>query len=161
MNTAALALTLAKNNTQVAQQRGLIGLAREVSSLLSRYPNPKFHLLVESFLSRICQRSDKENSPRVMSSDTSPNAISRKENADSQIVGGHADVTDPLDALQENYSVLPTSHLAAGEQETEHDEYLEGVEDFQDKQLEIMLGMPAESWFLDPFSIDNLSFDDT
>lgn len=161
MNTAALALTLAKNNTQVAQQRGLIGLAREVSSLLSRYPNPKFHLLVESFLSRICQRSDKENSPRVMSSDTSPNAISRKENADSQIVGGHADVTDPLDALQENYSVLPTSHLAAGEQETEHDEYLEGIEDFQDKQLEIMLGMPAESWFLDPFSIDNLSFDDT
>ncbi|EKG10506.1 Transcription factor fungi [Macrophomina phaseolina MS6] len=145
--SACLALTLSKTHSGITQQRRLVDLARKISALLKAYPNQKFHLLLESFLVSFQQFSEEGHLPSHL---------------DPEPLQTTASVTGPYSARspQEHAEVAASVLGSLQEREDQCADPLAPADTLHYKQLEAMLELPPESWFLDPFSAEALGFED-
>lgn len=148
-SVAALALTLAKNHPNMSLEKSLVSISRKISRLLAEYPSQKFHLMVESFLKRMARTSS-----QTQAEGTAPPALTLAQAHDENFTG-----TTNVASLE-----FP-GHQSLNVQQSVAFSELDGTglfsppDSFQEKELEAILGLPAESWFLDPFSVEGFNFD--
>ncbi|KAL0260113.1 hypothetical protein SLS55_005858 [Diplodia seriata] len=150
--SAALALTLSKTHADVSREKSLIDISRRTSSLLSDYPNQKFHLMVESFLKRTTTRNASpaaQAAGKTTAAGTTPTATTAVTDTAPLNLNGSSHNTQVQAGAASEFTT--TTGLFSPPATTAFP---------PDIALETILGLPAESWFLDPsFSMDGFNFD--
>lgn len=138
----------------MSREKSLVSISRKISRLLADYPSQKFHLMVESFLKRTARTSSQTQAEGTTAEGTAPPASALAQAHDGNFTGttnaaslefpGHQSLN-----VQQNPAIGGLDSTG----------WFSPPDSFQDKELEAILGLPAESWFLDPFSVEGFNFD--